>query len=399
VPLQVATVEQESESFRPEDLRHWKILRDFQQRLARCVKGFGLHPTFADPQRQLFLTDYLSLFLFGLFNPVVRTVRGLCVATDLPRVQQEVCRRHISLGSFSEAQHVVDPVLLEKIFTDLAQDMPALDKRDPRLRAWDWMARDGSIFRALPRMSWALYGAGAAGAPNRAARLHLSLHLLEDKPVRAQVTAGKRCERAVWKEQWLSGDAYVGDRYFAEDYKLLGQLQDKGCAYVLRLLEQAVITVEEELPLSPTDREAGVVRQAWVRLGSTARYRSVRVRVVWIQAAGRALTLVTNLDAAQLPAELVSLLYRKRWQVELFFRWVKCILRCRHWLAESQRGATIQIYLALIAGLLLQMYTGQRPTKRMMELIQFHLMQVISLEELIAGLQREFKKLKTRKKN
>ena len=298
-------------------------------------------------------------------------------------------------------QHVVDPVLLEKIFTELAQELPPLGQREHGLGARAWMARDGSIFRALPRMSWALYGGGkaAAGAPNRAARLHLSLHLVEDKPVRAQVTAARRCERAVWKEQWVRGDAYVGDRYFAEDYKLLGQLQDKQCAYVLRLLEQAVITVEEELPLSAADRQAGVVRQAWAYLGSTARYRSVRVRVVWIEVPGRALTLVTNLDAEQLPAELVSLLYRKRWQVELFFRWVKCILGCRHWLAESQRGATIQIYLALIAALLLQMYTGQRPTRRMMELIQFHLLQVISLEELIAGLQREFKKLPARKKN
>jgi IS4 transposase len=44
-----------------------------------------------------------------------------------------------------------------------------------------------------------------------------------------------------------------------------------------------------------------------------------------------------------LSAALVSQLYRQRWKIELFFRWVKCILGCGHWLAESERGVTIQI--------------------------------------------------------
>jgi hypothetical protein len=110
------------------------------------------------------------------------------------------------------------------------------------------------------------------------------------------------------------------------------------------------------------------------------------------------LLLVTNLEPDQLPAELVSLLYRRRWQVELFFRWIKCILGCRHWLAESPQGVTIQIYLALIASVLLQLYVGKRPTRRMMELIQFYLLGVASLKELTQGLHREFQRLAAQNK-
>ena len=208
---------------------------------------------------------------------------------------------------------------------------------------------------------------------------------------------GKDCERAVWQAHWQPGDAYIGDRYFGEDYSLLDQLSRDLCVYVLRLREQAVITVAEELPVSQADRAAGVVRQAWVRLG--ARTHSGRVRVVWVQAEGHHLILVTNLAPEELPAELVSWLYRKRWQVELFFRWIKCILGCRHWLAESPAGVALQIYLALIAALLLQLYTGRRPSKRMMELIQFYLLGIASLEELTAGLQRELRRLEKAKKN
>jgi hypothetical protein len=84
--------------------------------------------------------------------------------------------------------------------------------------------------------------------------------------------------------------------------------------------------------------------------------------------------------------------------IECFFRWIKCILGCRHWLAESSEGVAIQIYLALIAALLLQLYIGQRPNKRMMELIQMHQQGWATDQELIAGLARHKAKMDARKK-
>ena len=105
--------------------------------------------------------------------------------------------------------------------------------------------------------------------------------------------------------------------------------------------------------------------------------------------ADRVLGVVTNLSAEQMSAELVALVYRYRWQVELFFRWQKCILGQRHWLAESRAGVTVQVCLALIAALLLQLYTGQRPTKRMMEQIQWYLLGWATEGELAAALAKE----------
>jgi len=176
--------------------------------------------------------------------------------------------------------------------------------------------------------------------------------------------------------------------------ELRGQLQAKGCAHVLRLREPATINIEEELPISKSDEQAGVLRQAWVRLGSHKRYRSVRVRVVWVRTAeGNILLLATNLTPEQLSAELIWLLYKKRWRVELFFRWIKCILKCEHWLAESSAGASIQMYLALIAALLLQLYIGRRPAKRIMELLQLHQMGYVTEPELEERLQKERERL------
>jgi DDE family transposase len=386
------------ERLRERDLCRWKLIEDFQAAVAKAAQDYPLHPTFSDPERLMTYSHYLSLFLFGLLNPVVRTMRGLCGASQLPRVQAQICQRPVSLGSFSAAQHVLDPELLEKVFVDLSEPLRARQPGDPRLQTRKWMAHDGTMWSALPRMAWALYGGGPKG-DSRGVKLHLSFHLLEDKPAKATVRPGKDCERAVWQEHWQEGDAFVGDRYFGEDHRLLAKLQIEHCAYVLRLREQSTINVEEELEVSDADRKAGVVRQAWARLGASDRTRSVRVRVVWVEADGHSLILVTNLSLEELPGEVVSLLYRKRWQVELFFRWIKCILGCRHWLAESPAGVTIQIYLALIAAVLLQLYTGQRPTRRMMELIQFYLLGVATLEDLTAGLQREFKRLAAKSKN
>ena len=382
------------------DLHQWDLLARFRQRLLDPANTTALHSSWSDARRRLLYADYLSLFLFGLLNPVLKTMRGLCAASQLARVRREVCTQSLSLGSFSEAQGLVEPAALEKVFGDLVAQVPGPAPADPRAGWEQWFARDSSLFAALPRMSWALYGGGQAGACNNAVRLHLSFHLLEDKPARAQITVGKVCERKAWQEDWRAGAAYVGDRYFGEDYKLFGQLNQRGCRYIVRLRDEAVMKGEEELPVSQADRAAGVQRQAWVRLGARAAWQSVPVRVVWIgMPNGGTLRLVTNVPPEDLSAEEVGLLYRRRWQVECFFRWVKCLLGCRHWLAESRQGVAIQLYLALIAAVLLQLAGGRRPSKRMLELFQMYQLGWASLEELLAGVQREAARAARQQKN
>lgn len=376
-------------------LSRWRLVEDFKARLAQAARKSPLAPTWTHPGRLLDYSDYLSLFLLGLLNPVVRTMRGLCSASHLQRVQTAVCSRPVSLGSFSEAQAVLDPALLAEVFTQLSRELPQ-EPGAPATRR-RWLIQDGSLFEALPRMYWALWR--RQGKAQSQVRLHLSLDLAQNAPARAAITPGKGCERAAWRTQWERGDGYIGDRYYGEDYQLFGELDEAGVAFVVRLREEAVINVEAELPLTQADRQAKVIRSAWVRLGCKARYRSIRLRVVWVQTDKEVLRLVTNLHPEELSAGEVALLYKQRWQIELFFRWVKCILGCRHWLAESPQGAALEIYLALIAALLLQLYTGQAPNRRMMELIQFYLLGVAGLDELETGLERERQRVARRKKS
>jgi hypothetical protein len=375
-------------NFTEKDFSSLALLGRFRAVLAGVLdKGEVVtHRSFADSKR------YLSLFLLGLFNPVARTLRGIVQASGLPEVRQKAGVPKVSLGSFSDAQDVVDPALLELVFASLAEQLPETGELAPALRLERWLARDSSLFAALPRMAWALYGGGRDGFLNNAVRLHVSFDLLKDAPASVQITPGKKCERATLRAEIeiKPGGAYVGDRYFGEDYGFFGHLSARGCPYLIRLLDRgAEPAVEEEIALSATDAQNGVLRQAWVRLGS-ARSRSERLRFIWVRGDnGEILHLATNRRPEELSAADAALLYKKRWQVEYFFRWVKCLLGCGHWLAESPRGVAIQLYLALIGAMLLQLDLGRRPSKRVWELLQWHLVGMLDDATLAQELSRQ----------
>ena len=365
-------------------LARWRLIRAFRKRLARAVAQSQPAPTWAHPERKLARADYLSLFLFGLLNPVVRTARGLGATSQLARVQRDVCTHAVSLGSFSPAQAQVEPDLLATVFADLSRDVCRRPSADATARRW--LIQDGSLFAALPRMYWALWR--RQGPAQNQVRLHLSLDLAQAAPARVAITPGKRCERAAWRTQVQPGDGFIADRYYGEDYGLFGELTAADVVFVVRLREAAVFQVLEELPLTAADRAARVTRSVWATLGCDPRHQSVRVRLLWLQTEKERICLVTNLAPEELSAADVAQFYKERWRIELFFRWLKCILGCRHWLAESPAGVAVQLYLALIAALLLQLTTGVRPTKRRLELIQFYLLGVATLKELQTGLAR-----------
>jgi hypothetical protein len=380
-----------------DQLHNWRLVECFREALEKVYGSARLHPTFQDPRRTLGYGPYLSLFLLGLFNPVVTSMRGLCAASHLPLVQKTIGGVAVSLGSFSEMQSVLDPTLLYEVFQDLVKQAPVLEQPDARLAELNLLAQDGSLWRALPRMTWAEYGVGPDGKA-KGVRLHLRFHLVRGVPWDARVTPGKSCEREALRDMLVPAQISVGDRYYGEDYRLFGEIDRAGAFFVFRIKDNAVVHPEEVLPLSEADRAAGVVRHAWVRLGATESKRSMRVRLVEIRASTQHLLLVTNLPITQAAADLVGLIYRRRWQIELFFRWIKCILRNRHLFAESPEGVSIQLYLALIASVLFQMYTGRRPTKRQMEAIQFFLMDWASVEDLIKMLKRGAAKVPSEKR-
>jgi hypothetical protein len=384
--------------FKETELRQWKLIADFRRRLGAEVQGQPANGLWEHTNRKLQQFDYLSLLLLALVNPVVKTLRAVSAASQTERVQTEICSRPASLAALSEAQHLLEPELLEKLIGSLSEQIQGPPPTDPKA-AWQvWLARDSSIFSASARMFWAQYGAGKAGHHNHGVRFHVSLHLWDEQPTRVAVTPGKVCERKLWREQLEPGAAYVGDRYFAEDYKMFARLQKQGCSFVLRLRDEAVLNVVQDNPLSAAEQQASIVSDVWGYLGSTKRYQTGRLRVVTVRKPGGTLMrLVTNLPPEQLSAQDVLTLYRRRWQIECFFRWIKCLLGCRHWLLQSQKGVTVQLYLAVIAGLLLQLVLGRRPNRRLWERLQLYMMGWATADELFKAVQAELARAAAKK--
>lgn len=378
-------------SFTVGELGHFRVLREFREALADAQAHVEAHPSFLDARRKLELGDYLGLMLFGLLNPIARTMRGLCHCSKFEKVRKDVCSNPASLGSLSEAQHLVDVGVLERVLGDLVEQRfeeirggPAAKPMDGKAKqVIEWMAHDGSCFPALERMSWALYGSGPKGN-SKGVKLHLSFHVEADIPARASICEAAVCERGHLRKKLVRGSAYIADRLYGMEHAFFRELERNGCHYCIRLKDEVVVDVIEEQPVSEQDRGAGVLRQCRARLGLGKRTaQSPEMRLVHVRGAdGMILLLAANLDTDQLSEADVALLYKRRWEIEYYFRWMKCIMGCGHWMAESRNGATIQIYLALIGPLLLQLQLGRRPSKRIWETMQWHQCGMVSDEEL-----------------
>ncbi len=98
--------------------------------------------------------------------------------------------------------------------------------------------------------------------------------------------------------------------------------------------------------------------------------------------------LRTATNLLEVPAEIIALIYSQRWVIEIFFRFFKQLLGCSHLISHSQNGIEIQVYCAIIACLLINLWTGRKPTKRTFEMISYYFMGLASEAELLAHLEK-----------
>jgi len=333
--------------------------------------------------RELFYDQYTLLILLFFFNPIITSVRGLQQASSLAKVQKLLGVSRVSLGSFSEAAGVFAAEPLREIVQELAARAVPLQHGHEAEALRELNAVDGSLLPALPRMMWALW----EDDTHHAAKLHLQFDVLKGVPADATITAGASSEPDQLRAMLQAGRLYVIDRGYA-GFQLYRDILDAGSSFVGRVKDNTAFRVAEERVVSAEARSTGVIRDAIISKLGTDRHKDVigqNVRLVIVRrtkpdGSTEDLWLIT--DRLDLPAELVALAYHYRWTIELFFRWFKCVLGCRHLLSESHNGVAIQCYVALIASLLIVLWTGRKPTKRTWEMIQFYLIGWARLEEL-----------------
>jgi hypothetical protein len=354
--------------------------------------------------RELHFDQYCMLVLLYLFNPIVTSLRGIQQASELDKVQRKLGCSRASLGSLSEAATVFDADRLKEIIAELGAELKPLG-RDPRLKDIDQTLTlvDGTLIAALPKLMQASWLKQTTGSGLVKWRLHTHFEVDRYVPIRIDVTSsggGEDDERSVLERTIESDRLYVMDRGYAK-FTLFNRIVGANSSYVCRLRDNSVYEVVEERPLTDADRAAGVLSDQIVRLGQTGKADARpdhSIRLVCVKCSPHTsrgkysggssgvdsdgiLRIATNL--LDVPAEIIALIYSRRWAIEIFFRFFKHILGCRHLLSHDENGIEIQTYCAIIACLLISLWTGRKPTLRTYEMICFYFCGLASEDELM----------------
>lgn len=343
--------------------------------------------------RQLFLDDVFILSLLAFHNPTLRSLRTREDFSQTRQAQKHLSVRKVCRSTLADFLSLADPdrlrPLLEHLRGELARkhairgeadDLHALLKRT--------VAVDGTFLPALADVAWAVGTRNQhVQAKRHRARVDCQLAVDTFVPELFVIPDPGQSETSSAARLVQPGKLYVYDRGFS-GYELINAhyepdanapagWSDKA-QFVIRYkpaggnapeLQEAV-----EQPLTEGDQQAGVLSdRIGVFHGSSNRHvvLPVPLREVRIQTEDHGkpgvLRLITNLH--DIPAATIGLLYRQRWQIELFFRWLKSVANFTHLINHTRQGLLTELYVTLIGVLLMYLHTGYRPSKYLFSLL------------------------------
>jgi len=355
--------------------------------------------------RELHYDQYCLLLLLFLFNPIVTSLRGIQQASELNKVQKKLGCKRASLGSLSEATSVFDADRLKEIIAELGSQLEPLahDKRLSDIQQTITLV-DGSLIAVLPKIMEASWRKKNDGSGLVKWRLHTHFELLRGVPTRIDVApngGGSHDERAMLAAVIEPDRLYVADRGYAK-FSLFNQIVAANSSYVCRLRDNAVWTVLEQRyrhdqagldeiisdEIVEFSKGSGLnhqVRVICIRINPHTARSKYRGGSSGVDSDG-ILRIATNL--VDVPADVIGLIFSHRWAVEIFFRFFKHILGCRHLLSHNQNGIEIQTYCAIIACMLIALWTGKKPTLRTYEMICFYFTGLADEDELRAHIEK-----------
>jgi hypothetical protein len=232
-------------------------------------------------------------------------------------------------------------------------------------------------------LDWARFSAKVCGV-----KLHLVYDPAADRPIYAAITPARVNDITAAQQMPIEpGATYVFDLGYY-DYAWWASLDDRGCRIVTRFKRNTPLTVIEELPVAGdgpilSDRIGFLPYRQGAGRRNPMRHavREVQVNTE----TGKVLRILSNdLDA---PAQEIADLYKRRWAIELFFRWIKQVLKITRFLGTTENAVCLQIAVALIAFLLLRLAQASQKTVasplRFARLVRINLMHRKPLDRLL----------------
>jgi hypothetical protein len=381
--------------FWPEQVLGGKYVRLLEKYLHQ-LRGEAEHGN-----RQLFLDDVFVAYLLAFFNPTVRSLRTVEDFSQTVQAQKHLSLRKICKSTLSDFNQLASPERLEPILAALRSQ---LGRRPTRLSAVDkdlaqllaqTVAVDGTFFPAVAEVAWAVCNTNNHGARRHRARLDVHLPVSSWLPEAIVVPAAQQSEANSAITQLEPGRIYLYDRGFMS-FALVAahyaELDREPLAHFVARYRPAGGNSPElrgasERVLSEEDRAAGVYsdRVGYFILTHTRPHQRVPLREVLVhyehKGKRKTLRLVTNLF--DVSAHAIALLYRSRWQVELFFRWLKSYANFGHLISHSRGGVEMHFYVTIIAVLLMYLHTGYRPSKYLFALVGQVAVGAATLDEIL----------------
>lgn len=346
---------------RAEELFGGKYVRSLQGHLAR------LHAAHAHPNRNLFFDSVAIAYLLAFFSPAIRSLRTLDDFSQTPGMQGQTSIDRIPRSTLSDANKVFDPALLEPIIEELRARIPDLNRKDPKLGELTRRVRavDASLFTVAATVTWALQSRRANQKKQVHVRLNLQWAAGSGTPEGVSIGGDGDSEAAALMAKLEPDLIYVLDRGYV-NFQLLDRILHACSDFVLRLKKNNLFTPIKSLPLSDADVAAGVISDRIGRLSGSGDCQAPgamlrEIIIVDPNNPDKPLRLLSSI--LDVPANVVGELYRWRWKIELFFRWLKVHANFEHLMSHSENGVAVGFHIAVIAVLLIYIHTQQPVSK------------------------------------
>ena len=297
--------------------------------------------------------------LITLLYAQLAGLAGLRETADVTRTQAKRLHhlgiRPVARSTLDDALHRRPVAVFEQLFAFLVTRCNRKMRRD--IKALTLLIDSTSLRLNRYSESWAKFSTSVCGA-----KAHVIYDPDSDRPIYAAVTPARANDITAAHEMPIEpGATYVFDLGYY-DYAWWDRMHQAGCRIVTRLKTNTTLTVRWEKLHDPglpilSDRIGTLPeRQAHNRRNPfQAEVREVRVRTD----TGTILRVLTNdLEA---PVQEIADLYKRRWAIELFFRWIKQHLKIKKFMATSENAIRILLFTALIGFLLLRLAHAAQP--------------------------------------
>jgi Transposase DDE domain len=339
--------------------------------------------------RSLFLDDVFIGYLLAFFNPALRTLRTIEDFSQTRQAQKHLSIPKLCKSTLSDFNKLADPSRLQPILDHLRREVLKAGSRKalgPLAEIHKKvLAVDGTFLKAAADVVWAIRKRGG----KTGARLDFHVDVDTWLPELLVIPEAKESEAKTAATSITPDAIHLYDRGIFS-FDLIKAHTSKNADFVMRMREPGPrcpkLETVETRELTQAARDAGVTSDRLVRLvGSDHRKAPNLVlrEVVIIPADDPKHPVYLLTTLVDLDASMIGHLYRYRWQIELFFRWMKSYARFNHLISHTREGVLLNFYVAVIGVTLMYLHVGHRPSKYLFILMGYVANGSATLEEVM----------------